>query len=100
MRLSVYVGPCKPPLRSSGRDANRTRRNVSSRAFPRPGPTGPAAAENPRSSKPARERHAGGLQRGRAIGKTNEVGPVTANAMAELMPRDFFKAAAGLKTRS
>jgi hypothetical protein len=37
-------------LRCSGKGANRTRRNASSRAFPRPGASGPSAAENPLSS--------------------------------------------------
>jgi hypothetical protein len=78
------------------------RRNASSRAFPRPGASGPSAADNPALQLAWRVApEVGGLQRGRAIGKTNEVGPVTVNAMAELTHRDFLsKAPAGLVTHS
>jgi len=57
--------------------------------------------KNPLSSQPGEGLEAGGLQRGRAIGKMNEVGPVTANAMAELTHGDFLsKAPVGVLTHS
>src|SRR5215469_2444000 len=90
----------KPPLRCFGKGANRTPPECVVPGLPQAGGERSFRRRKPSPSKPARQCHAGGLQRGRASGKTNEVGPVTANAMAELTRHDFLpKDAAGLMAR-
>lgn len=85
-----YVGSSKPPLRCSGKGANRTPPECIVPGLPQAGGERSFRRRKPALQLAGREPDAGGLQRGRAIGKTNEVGSVTANAMAELTHRDFL----------
>jgi len=91
-----------PPLRCSGKDANRTPPECVVPGLPQA--RGERSFRRRKTRSPAslaRGLEAGGLQRGRAIGKMNEVGPVTANAMAELTHGDFLsKAPAGVLIHS
>jgi len=93
-------------LRCSGRGANRTPPERVVPGLPQAGGERSFRRQNPALQRAWRGApEAGRLQRGRAIGKTNEVGPVTANAMAELTHRDFLskfssKTPAGRMTRS
>ena len=93
-------------MRCSGRGANRTPPECVVPGLPQAGGERSFRRRNPALQQAWRGApEAGGLQRGRAIGKTNEVGPVTANVMAELTHRDFLpkflsKMPAGRMTRS
>src|SRR5690348_5839082 len=91
----------QPLLRCSGKGANRTPPEC---VAPGPSPDrGRAVLPPPKARSPMSRTGVtrGGLQRGRAVGKTNEVRPVTAFLMAAPAPRGFLpKTSTGLTTSS